>query len=150
MAECCPRFDPKPWNNKKIVWKNKLFARAHVHTLFHIPIDFTPVLLKLMAKIEKSKAAEPRPLVLADESSLFGIELFVSVKKRVSGVRMEKIIGTFLSRVYEGSFREMPNWIKDMKARCGKEPKRMLFYYPTCPKCSKKYGINTVVILAQI
>ena len=27
---------------------------------------------------------------------------------------------------------------------------KMYFYYPTCPKCSKQYGKNYVVILAKI
>jgi hypothetical protein len=32
----------------------------------------------------------------------------------------------------------------------GKTPKKMYFYYTTCPKCAKKYGKNYVVLLAQI
>jgi hypothetical protein len=27
---------------------------------------------------------------------------------------------------------------------------RLYFFYTTCPKCSKKYGKNYVVILAQL
>ena len=24
---CCPRFNPKPWDNKIITWKDKLFIK---------------------------------------------------------------------------------------------------------------------------
>lgn len=34
--ECCPRFDPEPWDEKVIEWKDKKFVKDHVFTLFHI------------------------------------------------------------------------------------------------------------------
>ena len=24
---CCPKFDPTPWENKEIVWDNKMFIK---------------------------------------------------------------------------------------------------------------------------
>lgn len=32
----------------------------------------------------------------------------------------------------------------------GKQVKRQLMYYTTCPKCAKHYGKNYVVILAEV
>ena len=65
---------------------------------------------------------------------------------------MATISGTFLSKVFEGPFRNMRSWIEEMrgfmKAK-GKEVRKLYFYYTTCPKCAKQYGKNYVVILAQ-
>jgi NMD protein affecting ribosome stability and mRNA decay len=32
----------------------------------------------------------------------------------------------------------------------GKEIRRLLFYYTTCPRCAKAYGRNYVAILAEV
>ena len=32
----------------------------------------------------------------------------------------------------------------------GKELRRLLFFYTTCPKCAKAYGKNYVVLLAEV
>jgi hypothetical protein len=36
MAECCPKFNPRLFDRKTFVWKNKLFLRDDVIQLFHI------------------------------------------------------------------------------------------------------------------
>ncbi len=36
---CCPRFDPKPWDKKTVVWKNKLFVKNRIKSFFHIPMN---------------------------------------------------------------------------------------------------------------
>ena len=34
--ECCPRFDPAPWDGKVLEWENKRFVRDRVRTFFFI------------------------------------------------------------------------------------------------------------------
>jgi hypothetical protein len=36
--ECCPKFDPEPWQGKEVTWQDKLFIRDTVPQLFHIPL----------------------------------------------------------------------------------------------------------------
>ncbi len=91
-------------------------------------------------------------IVLADENSLWGANVYIEATKDVPGANMTTISGTFITKVFEGPFRNMRKWVEEMK-RCvtakGKTVRQLYFYYTTCPKCAKKYGKNYVVILAQ-
>jgi hypothetical protein len=35
--ECCPKFDPNPWDGKILEWKNKKFIKDKVFTFFYMP-----------------------------------------------------------------------------------------------------------------
>jgi hypothetical protein len=66
---------------------------------------------------------------------------------------MVKISGTFLSKVFEGDYKSIGKWIKEMQEYVkskGKEIKKMYFFYTTCPACAKYYGKNYTVILAEV
>ncbi|MFH1222538.1 MAG: hydrolase, partial [Candidatus Micrarchaeota archaeon] len=69
---CCPNFDPRPWHEKEIVWKNKLFVKDSVISFFHIPLNFGQVMVKNMTKIKNAGAEPDEAILLADENSLFG------------------------------------------------------------------------------
>jgi len=151
--ECCPKFDPKPWDNKTITWKDKLFVKSKVISFFHIPLNFGMVIKKLCKKIDAAKAGTKVPIVVSDEKSPFYSNIYVSVEKPISSVHDVKVSGTFLSKVFEGPYKDMKKWIKEMEEYTTskkKEIKHMYFYYTTCPKCAKKYGKNYVVLLAEI
>lgn len=150
---CCPRFNHQPWNEKEITWQDKPFLKDRVLSIFHIPLNFGKVMVKNMEKIKKADASTPEALVLSDENSLFGSDLYIAVSKEVPDAEMVKISGTFLTKVFEGHYKNMKTWISEMqefvKVR-GKEAKKMYFFYTACPKCAKVYGKNYTVILAQI
>ena len=38
--ECCPKFDPQPWDEKTHVWKNKPFIRETIPQIFHMPLPW--------------------------------------------------------------------------------------------------------------
>ena len=82
---CCLRFNPEPWNDKEITWENKLFLKDRVKSFFHIPLNFGQVMVKNMEKIESAGALVAEPLVLSDENSLFGSDLYIAVSKEVPG-----------------------------------------------------------------
>lgn len=150
---CCLRFDPKPWEEKEIDWKDKLFLKDHVISLFHIPLNFGRVIVKNMEKIKTADALTPVPLMLSDENSPFGSDVYIAVSKEVPGAKTVKISGKFLSKVFEGPYQKMGSWIKEMQAFVktkGKEVKKLYFFYTTCPKCAKYYGKNYTVLLAKI
>jgi hypothetical protein len=72
----------------------------------------------------------------------------IDVSKDINQANMATLSGTFLSKVFEGSYKNMGKWIKEMHAYVagkGTETKKLWFYYTTCPKCAKKYGKNYVV-----
>ena len=150
---CCLRFNPEPWDEKEITWRNKLFLKDHVRSIFHIPLNFDKVMVKNMEKIKEASALSPEPLMLSDENSLFGADIYIAVKKDVSGAKMEKISGNFLTKVFEGPYKNIGKWVKEMKSYVkakGVEIKKMYFFYTTCPKCAKVYGKNYTVILAEV
>jgi hypothetical protein len=58
-----------------------------------------------------------------------------------------------LTKVFEGPYKDMSKWMRDMNsfvALKGKTAKKTYVFYTTCPKCSKVYGKNYVVILAEL
>jgi hypothetical protein len=151
--ECCPRFNPEPWDDRTLVWENRLFVKDRVFSLFHIPMNFGAVMKRNMAAIEAAGAIPETMVVLSDENSLWGSDVYIEVAKDIPGAEMARISGTFFSRVFEGSFQNMRKWMEEMKslmASKGKSFGRHYFFYTTCPKCAKKYGKNYVVILARM
>lgn len=151
--ECCPKFEPGPWEDKQISWEGKLFLKDHVRSFLHMPLNFSRVMRRDMARIAAAGAAAAEPLVLTDEKSLWGADLYIAITKDIAGVTTTKLSGSFVTKVFEGPYRNLRGWIREMKAFVrtrGKALQRMLFFYTTCPKCARKYGKNYVVILAQV
>lgn len=150
---CCSRFNPEPWDEKEIIWQDKLFLKDHVKSIFHIPLNFGQVIVKNMEKIKTADALTPEPLMLSDEKSLWGADIYIAVSKEIPESETTKISGVFLSKVFEGPYKNIGKWIKETESFVkskGKEMKKIYFFYTTCPKCAKFYGKNYVVILARI
>ena len=150
---CCPRFNPEPWDGKEVTFKDRLFVKDHVRSIFHIPLNFDKVMIKNMEKIKVADALAPVPLMLSDENSLFGSDVYIEVSKDVPDAEMVKMSGTFLSKVFEGPYKDAGKWAKEMMDYVklkGRELKKMYFFYTTCPACAKFYGKNYTVILAEV
>ena len=150
---CCEPFDPKPWEDKKIVWKDKMFVKDQVFCFLHIPLNFGAKVVKNMALIEKAGAKSEYQLMLTDEKSMWGSEVYIDVAKRVPGAKMATISGTFLTKVFEGPYQNAGTWAKEMVEYVkseGYELKKLYFSYTTCPKCAQAYGKNYVVLFGQI
>jgi hydrolase family protein len=151
--ECCPRFEPEPWDDKTLTWENRRFVKDRVISIFHIPLNFGAVMRRSMEAIEAAGAKPETVVVLSDENSLWGADVYIEVTKDVPGANMATISGTFLSKVFEGPYRDMGKWVEEMKSFVqgrGKHLRKMYVFYTTCPKCAKKYGKNYVAILAQV
>ena len=151
-GECCPQFDPAPWDEKELTWESKRFVKDRVTSFLHIPLNFGAVMKRNVGAIEAAGAHPDNMVVLSDENSLWGADVYIEVTKDIPGASMTTMSGTFLSKVFEGPYRNMRQWIEEMKAFVtakGKSPSQMYFFYTTCPKCAKKYGKNYVAILAQ-
>lgn len=150
---CCDPFNPKPWEDKTIVWKKKLFVKDHVTSFLHIPVNMGQKIVKNMALIEKANAKAPYQLMLTDEKSIWGCDIYIDVAKTVPGAEMTTLSGTFMTKVFEGPYQNVGMWAEEMKKYVeakGKEIKKLYFSYTTCPKCAKAYGKNYVVLFAQI
>ncbi|MFA6014828.1 MAG: hydrolase [Gallionellaceae bacterium] len=151
--ECCPRFNPEPWNEKEIIWQNKRFLQDRVTSIFHLPLNYGAVMARCEKAIREADAQTDTRIILTDENSLWGADVFVEVSKDVPNAKMATVSGTFLSKVFEGPFKNIGVWVGEMKsyvAAKNKSMSKLFFYYTTCPKCAKKYGKNYVVLLAQV
>ncbi len=152
-TRCCELFNPAPWEEKGITWSGKLFVKDHVTSFLHIPLNFGSKVVKNMELIELAGAKAPAPLMLTDEKSLWGADIFINVSKDVPGAQMATISGTFLTKVFKGPYKNAGIWAKEMmeyvKAR-GQTCKKLYFFYTTCPCCAKAYGKNYVALFAQV
>ncbi len=150
---CCLRFNPEPWDEKQVTWKNKLFIKDQVRSFLHIPLNFGKTMVKNMELINKADALNPQPLMLSDEHSPWKANIYIGVSKEIPGAEMEEISGTFLTKVFEGPYKNMRKWVDEMKKYVkskDKEIKKMYFFYTTCPRCAEFYGKNYTVILAEV
>jgi hypothetical protein len=149
---CCPRFNPAPWEEKEVIWKDKLFVRDRVRSVFHIPLNFGRVMRRNMQAIEAAEALDPDHLTLTDENSLWGADVYVAVSKAVPGARMERMSGTFFTKVFEGPYSRAGRWAENMRTlfkEQGHPLEKLFFWYTTCPRCAKAYGENYVVLFAK-
>lgn len=156
--ECCPKFNPKRWNGKTFLWKNKLFIKETIPTLFHIP--FPPMIGKRITKMwnlaneaKKEVTNKEEVLILFHDPSAFKSEIYLSVTGEIENANNSKISGTFISRVFSGPYNSIPKFIKQMNEYLSKRRKTAKDYYvhyAYCPKCAKKYGNNYMILFAKV
>ena len=150
---CCPKFDPAPWDGKFFDWDNKKFIKDKVFTLFYMPVNFGCVIKRMMKKIENAKAQVPEWLCLSEHTSKWNMDLFVAIDKEIPDAENVTLSGKYLSKVYEGPFKDTGKWCDDFKIFAkekGFEVEKWYMWYTTCPKCAKKYGKNYVVVVGKI
>lgn len=150
---CCARLDPAQWDGRTFDWKEKPFLKDHVRAFLHVPWNFGSVMSRDQKAIEEAGAYPEQPVWLTEETSPWGSDLYVAVDREVPNARIEKLSGTFVTRVFEGPYRDVGKWIAEMKARVasmGRQMSHLYFYYATCPKCAKRFGKNQVVLFAQV
>lgn len=153
VFECCPPFEPKNWDDQQIQWENKRFIKDHVCTIFFMPLNFGSVMKRLDKKVREAGATVPEWLCLSDHTSKWNMDLYLAVDKEIPGAENVTLSGRYLSKVYEGPFKDTGKWCDDYKAHAeskGFSVKKWYMWYTTCPKCAKKYGKNYVVILSEI
>ncbi|MFA5196839.1 MAG: hydrolase [Patescibacteria group bacterium] len=154
---CCPKFNPIPWEDKEVVFENRMFIKDTMTQIMHMPLpgSFAKTIGRMWEKIENAdaKPAEKDLLMLCYDPSPWKSEMYVSVTREVPDAENVTISGTFMTKVFDGPYNHVPKWIKimdDYVADKGKKVQKYYFYYTTCPKCAKKYGHNYVVVFAQV
>ena len=150
---CCARLDADRWDEREFEWSDKPFLRDHIRSLFHIPLNFGSVISRDHAAIEDAAAYPEHPLWLTDEVSPWGSDVYVAVDRDVPGANIERLSGTFLSKVFQGPYRHVGKWTRAMEsyvAERGRNVEKLLYYYATCPKCAKHFGANQVVLFAKV
>jgi hypothetical protein len=154
---CCPEFDRTPWDDKTHVWNDKPFIKDSIPVFFHIPWPpmIGRLLMRMWGKAQKAGAAPDirEFLALACDPTPWRTEYYLAVNREVPDAENVRLSGTFFSRVFDGPYRSVPKWIKQLAAEMakqGKTPKQYYFHYTTCPKCAKLHGHNYVVGFVQV
>jgi hypothetical protein len=151
---CCPRFNPEGWDGQELHFDEKLFLRATTRSVMHVTVDMGRVFTRVQKRMEDSGALDMDDvIVLSRDLSPWQGEHLFAVSKPVPGEEMTTLSGTFLTRVFEGPYREAKHWHDEMQALArarGLAPKAVYFFYTTCPRCAKAYGKNYVVGLVQV
>ena len=150
---CCPAFDPAPWDEKEFVWQDKLFIKDRVRCFFYMPLNFGKVICRLVGLVEKSGGKIADNMCLSDHTSRWNMDIYLAVDKEIPGANNARLSGKFLTKVYEGPFKNTRTWCDDFKtfaAGRGADIKKWYMWYTTCPKCAKFYGKNYVVLVAKI
>ncbi len=152
-TECCPKFDPKPWDEKMLEWKEKKFIKGSVWCFCHIPLNFGQVISGLMKKVETAGARAEDWMCLSDHTSKWKMNIYVAVDKEVEGAENVELSGQFLTKAYEGDFKDTGKWCADFEefAKTKKvKIEKFYMWYTTCPKCAKKWGKNYVVVVGLV
>jgi hypothetical protein len=153
-TKCCPRFKPEGWDEQELHFEDKLFVKAKTRSLFHIPLNMGSVYPKTFNAIEEAHAVDmEQVIVLSIDPSPWSAEHYFSVTKEVPGQEMVRMTGDFITKVFEGPYKNAPKWEKEMKTFVeskGKQIKNTYFFYTTCPKCAKYYGENYVVAVSEL
>jgi len=150
---CCAKLDIERWDGRELDWKDKLFLKDHIRSFLHIPLNFGSVVSRDHAAVQDAAAYPEEPFWFTDEVSPWGSDIYLAVEKEIEGVQIEKVSGKFLTKVFDGPYRDVGKWVREMEAYVadqGRTMKKLFFYYATCPKCSKHYGKNHVVLFAQV
>ena len=151
---CCPRFQPDAWNEKTFVLDNMLFAKTSSLSFLHMPLNMNKVMTAAMKAIRAAGAELPDDyLILSRDSSPWRSDHFFRVTRKVPELERTFLSGTFLTKVFEGPFKQVPQWMKEMEAYAaskGKKADDIYAFYTTCPKCAQTYGKNYVVLFAKV
>lgn len=150
---CCAPLDTHRWDGRKHAWFEKPFLRDHIREFLHVPLNFGSVIGRDQAVIEEAEAYPEEPIWLIDEISPWSADVYVATDRPVPGAQMEHLSGIFLSKVFEGPYREIRRWVPEMESHArdqGEEIEHIYFFYPYCPRCAKAFGKNQVVLFGKV
>lgn len=152
-TNCCPPFDPIPWDGKVIEWKDKKFVTGSVITFFYWPLNFGSVISRMMKAVDAASAEAHNEPCLSEHTSKWNMDLYIPVNSDVPGLTSTTLSGKFFFKAYEGGYKEIDGWMKDFEKvtkEKGMSITRQFFWYTTCPKCAKAYGKNYVVLVGEL
>jgi hypothetical protein len=151
---CCPRFNPEGWDGRELHFREKKFLRATTRSAMHIPLNMGTVFTRVQNAIAKAKADDPNDvIVLSRDLSPWSAEHLFAVSHDVEGEEMCTLSGNFLTKLFEGPYREARHWVQTLEHAArekGAEPGKIFFFYTTCPKCAAAYGQNYIVGVVEL
>ena len=138
---CCPRFLPEEWDEKIFTLDNLKFVKARTKSFMYMPINMNKVYSYVFDEVDKARARhESTYLVLSKDISSFKCDHYFLVEADVPNLDETRMDGNYLTKVFEGPYKDMGKWMSVMKLyvkSSGHESDDIFSFYTTCPKCSK-------------
>ena len=135
--------------------KDRFFIRKSGRSFGYIPLNMGSVLGSLHSTAKDAGASLPmeKALLLSRDLSPWKSDQLYGVSKSVDGADNVVLDGTYLTRVYEGPYKDAKKWNKEIRGQAlkrGVNDPEVYFFYTTCPKCQKHYGKNYVIGFARV
>lgn len=153
MSDCCPEFNPDPWDKKRFKWEYKKFVKYKVRSLFYMPLNFGAIMKKFDKQSRKDGIKFIDGLTLSRARNMWSSDLYIMVDSPIMKGNNVVINGDFFSMVFEGSYSNIGKWEKEFynyAAELNYTIKEIYHWYVYCPKCAKKYKKNYTVMLGKI
>lgn len=112
---CCAKLEPATWNGRRFEWNNKPFLKDHIRSFMHVPLNYGSVISRDHAKVQEAAAYPEEPFWLTDEVSPWGADLYVAINREIPEAPIEKLSGTFVTKLVEGPYRNAGKWANEME-----------------------------------
>lgn len=150
---CCTLIKPDEWDEKVFEFKDKLFVKVSTQSFLYMPLNMNSVMKRAQAKIDAAGARPDEFIILSHDSSPWHADHYMAVSQDVPDLQTERLSGTFITKVFEGPFKNIGKWQRELSQYVISQNKisiKNYFFYTTCPSCAKTYGKNYVVGFAQV
>jgi len=155
--DSCNLFELNKWDRKTHKWMNKLFIKESIPQFFHIPLPgiYRRTLIRMWKRAKNANAAPDMKdfLLLSYDPSPWKSDLYLLVTGDVPLANNVRLSGSFFSKVFDGPYSKIPQFIREMDIMLARDNKlaiKYYFYFATCPECAKKYGHNYIVAFAEV
>ena len=150
---CCPPFDREAWDGALIVWKDRLFLKVPVKTVFYVPLDMGRKVARATAQLEGAAARVEGGLMLMQHLSPWTLDLYIDVACDVPGANIVTLGGTFMCKVFGGGYSDAGRFAAEMQEHVeasGRRVRKLYYAWAMCPKCARAAGGNSCVLFAEV
>lgn len=153
-TDCCALPNITDWDKKVVTFDNQKFIRMYTKSFLYVPLNMSKIMTALQKTADDAQAtmAPTEALILSRDISPWKAEQLYAVSKSVEGADNITLDGTFVTKVYEGPYKNAGKWVKDLHAYAKELQKKVdktYLFYTTCPKCAKHYGKNYVIVMGH-
>ncbi len=129
---CCPRFNPEGWDGQDLHFRDKTFVRATTTSAIHVPLNMGKVFARVHEHLREAGAYDPDNfIVLSRDLSPWQAEHLFAVSRPVPQEETTSLTGDYVTRVFEGPYREARHWHAEMATLARDELIRQAGWWPS-------------------
>lgn len=152
---CCAVPNIQDWDEKILEFVEQKFIKGYTKSALFVPLNMGKVMTELHQKASSAGAMMPpkEAMILSRDLSPWKAEHLYAVTKPVEGAENLTLSGKFVTKVFEGPYKEAKNWhsaLSELGKKNGGDGRENYLFYTTCPNCAKVYGKNYVIGFSRI